>query len=495
MTDSDDTEANRLAFDAAEAATKASRDAVVAAQAAADTVHSADVATARVVVDNERARRATAATVAATAATAAAVAAAEVALRIAQTVEIDAAVRALDVAAAAARASETAAAVSGESDVGESGVVAAAIAATVAAEVIVQARLTEDAASMVADAVALAADAAASAAVAAADLVEETARTGHASAQDVVSSSAATETASGITVESTRRVTELALSRVARLRHAPMVAELHQALEAHELRLHFQPQYSMATGAIMGVEALIRWQHPSRGLLHPVDFLEVAEGPHLVTSIGDWVLGAAVAQATAWQRDFGDRAPVMWANVSCDQLGREHLTGVIEQLFSEYGLPPRLFGVEVTERQLARRVDDVAGDLLELRELGVALAVDDFGTGYASLDYLRRFVFDQIKIDRSFVSGIQDRTNMAITSSIITLARALDLTVVAEGVETQEQFDRLRKLGCDLVQGYLLQRPAAAESVTTALHGQPLQRAVTKHAVREQPDVKKRHQA
>ena len=153
----------------------------------------------------------------------------------------------------------------------------------------------------------------------------------------------------------------------------------------------------------------------------------------------------------------------MWANVSCDQPGREHVTGVIEQLFSEYGLAPRLFGVEVTERQLARRVDDVASDLHELRELVVALAVDDFGTGYASLDYLRRVVLDQIKIDRSFVSGLQDRTNTAITSSMITLARALDLTVVGERVETPAQFDRLRMLGCDLAQGYLLQRPLAAQ--------------------------------
>ena len=139
------------------------------------------------------------------------------------------------------------------------------------------------------------------------------------------------------------------------------------------------------------------------------------------------------------------------------------MTGVIEQLFSEYGLAPRLFGVEVTERQLARRVDDVASDLHELRELVVALAVDDFGTGYASLDYLRRVVLDQIKIDRSFVSGLQDRTNTAITSSMITLARALDLTVVGERVETPAQFDRLRMLGCDLAQGYLLQRPLAAQ--------------------------------
>lgn len=184
--------------------------------------------------------------------------------------------------------------------------------------------------------------------------------------------------------------------------------------------------YGLESGEIVGVEALIRWQHPTRELLHPADFLEVAEGPHLVTPIGDWVLRAAVAQAAAWQRDVGGRAPVIWVNISCDQLGRHHLTQVVERLLSDSGLTPGLLGIEVTERQLARRIDDVADDLLELRELGVALAVDDFGTGYASLDYLRRFTFDEIKIDRSFVSGLQDRTNTAITSSIIALARWLE---------------------------------------------------------------------
>jgi EAL domain-containing protein (putative c-di-GMP-specific phosphodiesterase class I) len=256
-----------------------------------------------------------------------------------------------------------------------------------------------------------------------------------------------------------------------------MVAELLRALEEDELRLHFQPMYSLDTGAIVGVEALIRWQHPTRGLLHPADFLGVAEGPHLVTPIGDWVLETAAAQAAAWQRDVGDHAPVTWVNISCDQLGRRHLTEVVERLLSGSGLAPALLGIEVTERQLARRVDDVADDLLDLRQLGVALAVDDFGTGYASLDYLRRFGFDEIKIDRSFVSGLQDRTDSAITSSIITLARSLDLTVVGEGVETQAQFDRLRLLGCDVAQGFLLHRPAVADTITTALHGQAQQQA------------------
>jgi EAL domain-containing protein (putative c-di-GMP-specific phosphodiesterase class I) len=403
---------------------------------------------------------------------AAALAAAQVAARAAVAVEADAAIRALDVAAAAARASEAAAAdASAVAHPEESGRIAAVVAAKVAAEVVVQTRLTDDAAARVAAAVALAADRAAAAAVTAASAVEAAAGAAETSTHDVMAFIEATQTASGITVDSTERTAELALSRVDRLPQAPMVAELERAVEAEELRLHYQPMYSLGTGAIVGVEALLRWQHPTRGLLHPADFLAVAEGPHLVTPIGDWVLHAAAAQASAWQRDVGEQAPVTWVNISCDQLGRHHLTGVVERLLTESGLAPGLLGIEVTERQLARRVDDVADDLLELRELGVSLAVDDFGTGYASLDYLRRFTFDEIKIDRSFVSGLQDRTDSAVTSSIIALARALDLTVVGEGVETQAQFDRLRLLGCDVAQGYLLQRPAVAELVSEALRG------------------------
>jgi EAL domain-containing protein (putative c-di-GMP-specific phosphodiesterase class I) len=147
------------------------------------------------------------------------------------------------------------------------------------------------------------------------------------------------------------------------------------------------------------------------------------------------------------------------------------LTGVVEGLLADTGLDPSKLGVEVTERQLARRVDDVASDLTALRELGIAMSVDDFGTGYASLDYLRRFEFDDIKIDRSFVSGLNnDRTDTAVIASIIALGAALDLTVIAEGIEAQDQYDRLQQLGCPVSQGYLLHRPAPPETITRLLH-------------------------
>ena len=175
------------------------------------------------------------------------------------------------------------------------------------------------------------------------------------------------------------------------------------ALGREELALHYQPVYRMDTGALVAVEALLRWHHPTRGLLQPGDFLDAAEGRTLMIPIGDWVLATAVDQADRWRREFGDQAPDMWVNISGDQLGRQHLHGVVEKLLAKTGLPPGKLGLEVTERQLIRRADAVAADLRALRELGVSLAVDDFGTGYASLGlpasvHLRR---DQDRHDHS----------------------------------------------------------------------------------------------
>jgi EAL domain-containing protein (putative c-di-GMP-specific phosphodiesterase class I) len=295
--------------------------------------------------------------------------------------------------------------------------------------------------------------------------VDLAAGTAAATERTVAGSIAATRAASEIAVQSSILVADLAHRRA-----GPLVAELENAVLESQLRLHYQPMYSMQTGALVAVEALLRWQHPVRGLLPPSEFLDVAEGHRLMTPNGDWVLTTAVRQAARWQEQFGAQSPHMWVNISCDQLGRRHLTGVVERLLSATGLPASKLGLEVTERQLIRNADHVSADLLALRELGVSLAVDDFGTGYASLDYLRRFVFDEIKIDRSFVSGLGlDATDTAVTSSLIALGRSLDLTVVAEGVETQDQYDRLRALGCAVSQGYLLARPAPAEDICELL--------------------------
>ncbi|MGI8901338.1 MAG: putative bifunctional diguanylate cyclase/phosphodiesterase [Nocardioides sp.] len=450
---------------AADAATRASRDAAAVARAASDTTVTARTTAASADVAAAAARSATADTVAA-----AASAAAEIAALAAAAVQHEAATRAHEVAASAVAAMENfAAQLSDDIDPDEARRVAASVAATVAADVISQTDMTEDAATKVAQAVALAAEAAALAALAAASVVEVAAGSSKESAHLVAGSSAETEAASDVAVESTARVEELALRRVALLREAPLVVELRDALERGELRLHYQPMYSMDTGAMVAVEALMRWQHPTRGLLPPSEFLDVAEGPHLVTPIGDWVVEAAMTQAASWELEAGVRAPTVWVNISCDQLGRQHLVEVVERLLAETRLTPGRLGLEVTERQLARRVDDVQADLLALHGLGVVLAVDDFGTGYASLDYLRRFTFDEIKIDQSFVSGLQDRTNEAVTSSIIALGNSLGLTVVAEGVETQARYDRVKQLGCAVSQGYLLHRPVPAEMISDLL--------------------------
>ncbi len=254
------------------------------------------------------------------------------------------------------------------------------------------------------------------------------------------------------------------------VRHLSVASELQVAVEQDQLRLHYQAIYEPRTRRLVGVEALLRWEHPSRGLLHPADFLDVAERRRLMVPIGNWVLCAALPQAARWVASYGERAPRVWINVSGEQLGDGLLPQAASALLSTAGVSADKIGLEITERQLIGRGESVRDDLLALRELGVRLAVDDFGTGFASLEYLRRFPLDEIKIDQSFVGGLgTDRTDTAITTSIVALGRSLDLDVVAEGVETQGQYDRLLDLGCDLVQGYLLQRPADAGAIDLLL--------------------------
>jgi EAL domain-containing protein (putative c-di-GMP-specific phosphodiesterase class I) len=451
---------------AADAAARAVENARAAARSAADTTTAAHESVSSAGDVASAAKDATAATVAA-----AADAAAEVADKAATAVQADAMRQALETAALAVVALETIAAnLSDDVDPDGARRTAAEVAARVAEEVIVQAQATAAAAAKVAHAVNVAADEAAIAAATAAAIVDLAAGNAETSAHAVEGASAETETASDAVVTSTARVADITHRRLARLRQHPLVKQLRAALDGNELRLHYQPMYSLGTGAMVGVEALLRWQHPQRGLLPPAEFLEVAEGPHLVTPIGDWVIATAVRQAAHWGRAVGDRAPMMWVNISCDQFGRQHLTSLIGSLLMAESLPAAKLGIEVTERQLATRVNDVATDLLTLRDMGVGLAVDDFGTGYASLDYLRRFTFDEIKIDRTFIAGLgTDPTDTAVTSSIVALGRSLGLTVVAEGVETQAQHDRLRLLGCSVTQGYLLQRPAPAHVIDDLL--------------------------
>jgi EAL domain-containing protein (putative c-di-GMP-specific phosphodiesterase class I) len=450
----------------ADAAAAAASDTLAVERSAADLTVAAPDAESALDVVTERARCATALTVAA-----AASAAAEVAAEAAIAVRAQTAFQASQVAAAAISAVESLGRDLPE-QVDREGArrMAATVASRVAAEVVAQAQLADEAAIRVGDAVELAAKGAAVAALAAAGLVEVAARTAGEVANVVTDTNVVeTQIASHVAVESTARVAELTMRRASHLYRSPQVLELRHALEHDELRLHYQPIYDIRSGAVVAVEALIRWQHPTRGLLPPAAILDVAEGPQLVTPIGDWVMETAATQAAKWQRTVGERAPRVWVNVSGDQLGRRHLVGVLERLLDDHGLIPRSLGVEVTERQLARQIEEVSSELAGLSELQVPLAVDDFGTGYASLDYLRRFAFDEVKIDQSFVAGLPDRISVAVISSIIALANSLELGVVAEGVETQQQHDQLRALGCGFAQGYLWQRPAPAEVISDLL--------------------------
>jgi EAL domain-containing protein (putative c-di-GMP-specific phosphodiesterase class I) len=458
---------------AAEAASTAALDARTAAESAADTSLAAGEAAAATA---EVARHAKVAT--ATAVAAAAASTAHLAVQTAVAVEAEALALGLDVARSAEQArSVVAAELPADADPQEAREAATTVASAVAEEVVVRAKATADAAAVVADAVVAAADAAFVAAQSAAARVELAADMAAASGRVVAGSSSSTEVATEVVVASTARAASLShrLRGIASLRRVsmvrdPLVEALHGAVARRELRLHYQPIYNLRTGAMSAVEALLRWQHPTRGLLPPAEFLHIAEShPDLVDPVGDWVLATAVSQAQAWQQ-LGNGAPKIWVNISCEQLGNDHLAGFVEQILATAGLAPTVLGLEVTERQLIRQPDAAVADLAALRDLGVSLAVDDFGTGYASLDYLRRFTFDEIKIDRSFVSGLgSDRTDTAVTSAIIALGQSLDMHVVAEGIEVQAQYDQLKRLGCDMGQGYLMQRPAPPETITAAL--------------------------
>ena len=230
---------------------------------------------------------------------------------------------------------------------------------------------------------------------------------------------------------------------------------LRLALKRHELVLHYQPRMKVATGALVGCEALIRWQHPRRGLLPPGRFIDVAEDSGLIVPIGEWVLATACAQAAAWQRWHpGLRMSV---NLSVGQVADgERLYRAVDRSLRDAGLDPRLLELELTESHLIQDIEEKAALLNRLGDLGVGIAIDDFGTGYSSLSYLRQLPVDAIKIDGSFVRDMgADPDDEAIIQAILAMAHSLRLTVVAEGVETAAQLETLRSLACDEFQGHL----------------------------------------
>jgi len=251
--------------------------------------------------------------------------------------------------------------------------------------------------------------------------------------------------------------------------HLLMRNGLRRALERKEFLLHYQPQYALDDNRLIGVEALIRWQHPELGLVAPGRFIAVAEDSGLIVPIGDWVLQQACHQAVQWQR--AGRPPLtVSVNLSAIQFRRGQVEQAVSRALSASGLAPALLELELTESILIQNAESVLASVRRLKQMGVRLAIDDFGTGYSSLSYLKRFDIDKLKIDQSFVRDLaSDPDDAAIVRAIIQMAHSLNLRTIAEGVETEDMLCQLRAFGCDEAQGYHFARPLPPEQIEMLL--------------------------
>uniref|UniRef100_I2PWH0 PAS domain S-box/diguanylate cyclase (GGDEF) domain-containing protein n=1 Tax=Desulfovibrio sp. U5L TaxID=596152 RepID=I2PWH0_9BACT len=252
-------------------------------------------------------------------------------------------------------------------------------------------------------------------------------------------------------------------------------ADLRQALEAGELLLHYQPIVDVKDSRIVGFEALVRWDHPDRGLVPPGQFIPLAEETGLILPLGRFVIDEACRQLRAWQLEMPEAADLsVSVNVSCRQFVKDGLVEHVAQVLAATGLPPACLKLEITESVLMHDAEHTARELTRLKALGVKIAIDDFGTGYSSLSYLRQLPIDHLKIDRSFISGQGcDGESQEIVKSIISLARSLGLTVIAEGVECPDQLDRLRLADCDKAQGFMFSRPVEATAAGRLIRQHP----------------------
>lgn len=242
--------------------------------------------------------------------------------------------------------------------------------------------------------------------------------------------------------------------------------DLRRAVERQEFFIVYQPIVSLETARLVGFEALVRWRHPERGLINPVDFITVAEETGFIVPIGQWVLEEACRQMREWQTQCGEKLPlVMSVNLSGKQFAQGNLIEQIVLTLKRTGLEPHQLKLEITESVVMENIEVATGMLEQLRTLGVRLSIDDFGTGYSSLSYLHRLPLDTLKIDRSFVIRmVENQENAEIVRTIVTLAKTLGLDVIAEGVETREQMEHLQRLECENGQGYLFAKPLEAEA-------------------------------
>ncbi len=251
--------------------------------------------------------------------------------------------------------------------------------------------------------------------------------------------------------------------------------ELRRAITTGGLCLHYQPVFDLRSGLAVGAEALLRWQHPSRGLVMPSEVIPIAEETGLIVPLGEWVLEEACRQLTAWHRDFPRDPPLTMAvNLSGVQIARSDFVERVAAILQQGDFAVGSLALEITESVLMRDAEAALAVLHDLKGLGLRLSIDDFGTGFSSLSYLKRFPVDVLKIDRSFVDGLgTDPDDLAIVQAILALATSMGISTVAEGVETDVHLNALRRLGCDAAQGYLLGRPCSAEAIAALLTTPP----------------------
>lgn len=241
--------------------------------------------------------------------------------------------------------------------------------------------------------------------------------------------------------------------------------ELRRAIEQQQLELYYQPQISASSGELIGVEALVRWHHPERGMVSPVEFIPLAEESGLILSMSDWIMTEACRQTKAWC-DSGLPPFMVSINLSGMQFRQSNFEQVVEQIFKQTGVDPARIGLELTESVVMGDAENTIATLNSLKELGVKLSIDDFGTGYSSLSYLQKFPLDTLKVDRSFIKDIgENNDDTAITEAIIAMGHSLGLEIIAEGVETQVQLDFLQARSCEIIQGFFFSRPLPASEI------------------------------